>query len=420
MHLHFAGSHILVLVLAYGRTCAAHERQKQENNDITQNRLSLAWSQRIDSGKGPRLVRAQYGISYPYAAGLAGISSSSAASYMRKIYARDELLLRQTAPEDESTKQDKVRVALIYSGRWFGSAGQHFVRNHLAHLLWPNQMVVRFSIFVVVSHKQWCTHNAQAMSSETGTYRQRDQAEALLKQEVQAAFGTEFEIHVALVPDPYYNGALLYRLAQAASRAVGHNLASATSLKELVNWHRQFEAVARGEELRRVYGRHDLIVRMRIDVRFEQPVTLLDMHKALVLNPMQAFCTWSGVRAGSFSPQWREWMVVLSPSSMAVMATMTSMGLVYANLSRRCFGLCSEEQTMLHLEAAGVHLAQLPWNLSLSRIYHYAPQETKLMHKARLATLRSDDKKMQDCHLTGNPNGFVAAGFSQYQIGHFS
>ena len=49
-----------------------------------------------------------------------------------------------------------VSVAILYAGRWFGRAGQHFVDNHLDYLIRPAQRTATVSVFLVVSPDQWC------------------------------------------------------------------------------------------------------------------------------------------------------------------------------------------------------------------------------------------------------------------------
>ena len=51
-----------------------------------------------------------------------------------------------------------TRVALLYAGRWFGRAGQHFVDNHRRHLIEPAIAAgAAVSVFVVVAPDQWCS-----------------------------------------------------------------------------------------------------------------------------------------------------------------------------------------------------------------------------------------------------------------------
>ena len=58
-----------------------------------------------------------------------------------------------------------VSVAILYAGRWFGRAGQHFVDNHLDYLIRPAQRAATVSIFLVVSPDQWCAAAADDEAS---------------------------------------------------------------------------------------------------------------------------------------------------------------------------------------------------------------------------------------------------------------
>ena len=66
---------------------------------------------------------------------------------------------------------------------------------------------------------------------------------------------------------------------------------------------------------------------------------------------------------------WHDWAYVGSQSSIARLAQVHRGHSYMVNLTTRCLGLCPEEQTVLQLQALGVHLSPLGWrNVSLQRL----------------------------------------------------
>ena len=70
------------------------------------------------------------------------------------------------------------RIALLYSGRWFGSGNQEigwavtkrWVENHLTHVIQPNNA----SVFMVVSSSNWCGPPAGAIGASTSHAEERE------------------------------------------------------------------------------------------------------------------------------------------------------------------------------------------------------------------------------------------------------
>ena len=215
----------------------------------------------------------------------------------------------------------------------------------------------------------------------------------------------------------------------------------------MYKWFPQYDHVAKSELLRRAFGPHDVIVRLRLDVSLTVPITFLALrggfvrvvanHSAVVLHvrrddpaqrPQPTSSDTSSASAASdtsapwppeseppeigvvgyytqFQPgarniqmrpckaphqpwsmstqlrsepamgqavlecpkgakmrwQWSDWLQIGTPRSMAHLASMTADRKIFytSNTLVRCFGLCQEEQTALHLEARGVRLLML-------------------------------------------------------------
>ena len=76
---------------------------------------------------------------------------------------------------------------------------------------------------------------------------------------------------------------------------------------------------------------------------------------------------------------WSDWFFIGSPAAMHPLAQMTSLGRVLSRNSTRCFGLCQEEQTSLHLQRAGVRLVPLRLPLTIRKLsYHPWPCSGKV------------------------------------------
>ena len=275
-----------------------------------------------------------------------------------------------------------VSVAILYAGRWFGRAGQHFVDNHLDYLIRPAQRAATVSVFLVVSPDQWC---AAAGADD----------EASLAAKVAQMFGPGVTTHTALAPAPLVDwsearvaGTVSERLLRAAQRAAvdgggkaGH--ASAMKYAMLLAFMRQFGNVTKAEELRRRSGRtHDMVIKARIDVQYLEPVEVLPLWAVLRGAPAAVvFAPRVFVGASDpeiATPQWcaarvqpvqskplsaprrrilpcphtprlqsrRDWNLVLSEAGAAAVHAASGLGNGSAplyNASCRCYGYCVEE-----------------------------------------------------------------------------
>ena len=90
---------------------------------------------------------------------------------------------------------------------------------------------------------------------------------------------------------------------------------------------------------------------------------------------------WTFVRAGSEECKrdktckerlqvfWHDWVYVGSQSSIAALGQVARHRSLLVNVTSRCLGLCPEEQTVLQLQARGLHLRPLGWrNVSIKRL----------------------------------------------------
>ena len=219
----------------------------------------------------------------------------------------------------------------------------------------------------------------------------------------------------------------------------GHSISRAPVY--MYKWFPQYDHVAKSELLRRAFGPHDVIVRLRLDVSLNVPITFLALrgglvrvvgnHSAVVLHmrrddptqrpqPTSSDTSSASAASATSAPwppeigvvgyytqiepaarmemrpckaphqpwsmsgqlrseqamgqavlecpkgakmrwQWSDWLQIGTPRSMAHLASMTADRKIFytSNTLVRCFGLCQEEQTALHLEARGVRLLML-------------------------------------------------------------
>ena len=286
-----------------------------------------------------------------------------------------------------------LSLGILYAGRWFGRAGQHFVDNHVAHLVGP-ALAASFSveIFLAVSPDQWCS----AAGSDD---------EATLAAEVRDMFSRRVPTQVAIAPPPTVDwsearveGTVSARLLKAAQRAAaagggkpGH--ASAYKYGMLLAYMRQFGNVAHADDLRRRAGRvHDVVLKARIDVQYPEPVDLVPLAAALRAEPTLVFAplAYDGPYDETIAtPQWRDWNLVMSEVGATALRAVADLGNgstpLYNGTGSRCYGYCVEEQLRLQLEARGFGYRELPWRLAQHRIYHHAfADETAAARAERL------------------------------------
>lgn len=91
-----------------------------------------------------------------------------------------------------------ARVAILYSGRWFGqgtsigwATTMQWAQNHLEHVIKPNNA----SIYLVASSSNWCGPSSEAQQSQGSSSN-----DAILQRETRAAFRGWPDLHAALIP----------------------------------------------------------------------------------------------------------------------------------------------------------------------------------------------------------------------------
>ena len=173
---------------------------------------------------------------------------------------------------------------------------------------------------------------------------------------------------------------------------------------------------ADAEQLRRMYGPHDLIVRARVDVLFEESLLLITrdvmhalfarrpsvlvagfhaLHSTLAhqgypleppvtvarcrnkTGPMDSVNLYSAV-ALPYCPlgkklvwHWRDWIFVGREQSIVPLGEMVAKRMILASRSERCAGLCQEEQTIMHLREANVSVLPLGVRVGIARVPCY-------------------------------------------------
>jgi hypothetical protein len=169
---------------------------------------------------------------------------------------------------------------------------------------------------------------------------------------------------------------------------------------ELVKWWIQFDALTRAEHLRRAYAPHHAVVRARIDVMYDHVLHMAPLLDALRTDWSLAFLPYAGPWTGASNHvQWNDWVFVTSEEGMRPFASHfieradgPSALPIFYDSTRRCEGLCSEEQVVLHFEHAGMSTRPLVCNLTIRRIFHYAQGEgergdEQTRYAQRMATL---------------------------------
>lgn len=151
------------------------------------------------------------------------------------------------------------RVAVLYSGRMFGSnlIGS-WAANHLETLIKPN----RASVFVVSDATTWCS--APKPARELWRAGQWAKAEALLRAQVSEVFQHYPKLYVALASteDLYAPHAWGKAAVEAMRR---QNVSKADRAAIFIHkWFSQYDHYAKAEALRMSYGPHDVRNRPRV------------------------------------------------------------------------------------------------------------------------------------------------------------
>ena len=308
----------------------------------------------------------------------------------------------------------RPRVAVLYSGRFYGNLTNSWIENHLRYLIRP----LRAAVFVVGDVENWC--HAPEDARKALSERRFADANHIFQREVRSAFGNRSHVYGRLVsgygPDAshFLSATTLKHMYGSAAAAVPI-VYSNFWYQLLRRWYMQFVHYADADELRREYGSHDVVIRARLDVTFNRTCRLPPLDDGTVgalgyfgkmsypgppqLDLMSAECDDEGktvhgrwahelkkLRINESShahiPCQRLWRDYLYVGTQRAMTPLAEMSETTYNLSRtgrrqllfdrttRCFGLCAEEQTVLNYRHRGVRLAPLDWPWKFNRLAH--------------------------------------------------
>ena len=303
-----------------------------------------------------------------------------------------------------------MRVAVLYSGRWFGGLlSRVWIEHQLNFVVRPNHATV----FVVADTENWCEAPDEARAELAArTSSGRRIAEAIFQHDVQVAWSGWDDVHATLLPDvstqagPPINQAyrtLSQRLNQSHGLRMGHYMCEL-----MVRWYYQYEHVAHAVALSMAHGSFDWLIRSRLDMVLNRPLDLSrgwwssgddrpaqnDQRSPSSVRADAAGSIYAlsfrGLRDGDAvtvrecrvarhhgldSPQpaaceiyYRDWLYVGTPMAMTALANMTRRAqpgdLPLTDLSLRCFGWCQEEQVELQLRRVfNISLVPLPGGL---------------------------------------------------------
>ena len=244
-----------------------------------------------------------------------------------------------------------MRTALLYSGRWYGSAAQHWIDNHRKHLILPN----RADVFLVAALSDLCIG-----IPDPDVWRER------LQHNVSDAFGSGVNAHAALIDEPNTTD-LADRVRRVAAMAGHEQDATTHKISQLRAWFVQFEKLAAAEALRRRRSAadHDVIVRLRLDVPLQAPLPLHDFARSIAQHSRRVWAAGgiTGTIGHRGMPRRRimhDWLYITGSLGMRTLAGMTQAGIAFDGTAR-CFGLCPEEQVELQLRHAGIQLRPFTW-----------------------------------------------------------
>lgn len=261
-----------------------------------------------------------------------------------------------------------VRVAVLYTGRWFYPANKPWVESHLRHLIAP----ANADVILSATMESFCSPSLDSLPVAA--------AERQLETEVREAFGKHV-LAVRLVPEPEPKTIRgMMRVLRAAVLRTNASLDAASyansafKTSSMYSWRKQSAKAAVVEMLRRATLRtHDVIVRTRIDMMIHCTLPVISLHPLArktvyaVRRPVANTTALGGFGASVNV----DWLYVTDEDGMAAMADMGNQsGSLMFSASTRCFGFCPEEQTQLQLKARGVSMASLPdppWRTEVQR-----------------------------------------------------
>lgn len=271
----------------------------------------------------------------------------------------------------------EFNVALLYSGRWFGSVGQHYVRNHLAHLIEPaHRAGGSVDVYFAVASDGWCS--ADHFFSQ-----------AALEAELSTAFNHSGVRRVYakalaqdLVPQNLSKQVAFKQRVQAACKAERLTL-TPRKREQIAGWITQYQKLAAAEAMRRLtvgmhadVRHHDLVLRVRVDVTFDHAVDVASFVGTMRMTPRQVFAISETRDAENMqtAAYWSDWFWVTSEEVMgALMKGVNEVargGWPIVTRNSSFWGLSAEAQTFLQLGMGGrTRLRPLLWNITKNRIH---------------------------------------------------
>ena len=292
-----------------------------------------------------------------------------------------------------------LRVAVLYSGRFFGTMTQSWFDNHLEFLIAPNNA----SIFLGIDCSNWCSipqHAAAACREQRWS-----DASATLHRQVQKAFRGWADMHVAvhagsmsIFPKQRAFAALQNCSNESVAKYNPNQRRLGLAAFVMTSWLRQYRHVADTEALRRTKGPHDIIVRARLDVLFLEPLHLLYHSTYTAISTLRHVLTVqrkNEVALASGYVPWRDWVYVGTAEAMEVLAQMgdgpilvrdgplspTTRNVTELQKHAKCYGLAPESQNELQFHSRGFRLQPLPAQVMLVRLEPSALPNGSYHHK---------------------------------------
>lgn len=293
-----------------------------------------------------------------------------------------------------------LRVAVIYSGRWYGrSTPAAWVDNHLRFLVRPNNA----SCYIVVDIDSWCDAPLVVRNLLSAANRTDASLSALQSSGAFATAAAHFtreakdvfapaSVHAVLLPTEKLSEAdkavasTYFPAASAYMRGVDGTVLPTQQIMLMRRWYYQILHIARAVEIVLSQPkRHDVLVIARIDTIINVPILLVQdarfrddrvvhapSYRNFVVNQppiasRQCKITdpWSPPEepfAKHCARLFQDILFVGTPVSFASFWRMSHRPLVWqhANVTRmRCHGWCQEEQTQLQLARDNISMAPL-------------------------------------------------------------
>lgn len=318
-----------------------------------------------------------------------------------------------------ATASERVKVAVLYSGRFYGEYTPMWYGHHLDTVIRPNNATV----FITVDVDNWC--HAPLSVRDALKNRSLDAAQAAFERQVRTAFKNWPLLHSRFIPpntwatDPAITNMerLKSRLHGMYQGAALRNHIRRSSLVEslIVKWYEQWLHHSHVDHFMRQHeSHHDVLVRLRLDLVFPKPPLLpppsvlsdttvyaISVYAKVSLNHsiMGVRCDDDGRDLESREHALQKWgaatvqhfdslpcqrlfddkIFIGSETAMQPLGAMIEELAKLQSSARkpslpvdkttRCCGLCPEEQTVLWLKRASIAIKPLAsdWKSTLVR-----------------------------------------------------